>query len=840
MASLTSSQSGNWSASSTWGGSTPADGDTFTIAQGHKVTVDSDQRAGTGFGDILVRGCFHFGTGGKIRINGRVKVQGNGSADYSKTNGVSAQDFTEGGGSSGALLSATGNDILLEFEGTNSDQHGIWIENVSYSSWKFIGDDSVTTTELSAIANINDDYVTVDSISGFSAGDWVSIYNSDSQDYRIMNDEGFWVHDIDSTNKRIYTKKYVGPKAIISSASGTSVVVDWSTIWRVGYKVIFGTGSNRNVRTITAINNRTKTLTVDSTISGSISSGTEMYETGLDKKHLVDQQVRRNAGVLTSAAAVNDTTISVSNTTDLSVGDMICVDVNNDVNTNWDYNNSYTITGKSGNNLTVTPAIEHIRKVGSIVLKLNRSIQIKAVDTDVRAFCYVEYYTDSSRAGTREIGIKDVEFHKMGGNSNNNYYRAGLFVTGYNSDYSSSTNSRADYQSKIENCVVHDANGKSNYTGLNTRNTQGLVVRNNVSINNGDRAYWQWSSHYSVQFVNNYGSRASYSCLHNDASYDYSEYGYNYMTRSDDYGVMLHHFRENIPIHNNILLNHENRPLYMYYQAPGTTLRRMHIDGFRYIPYIGAGGGMVVFQDSYIQNKWYKQVPGIYSGYTDIFGVVDANDYIGNSGADGRASYDRGVGFAQFSQYTDWCFENGLNAIIEASNLIYQRGGGKEWALVNMRTEHFLALQSLVHVPANTAVTIKGSFKGQSSGSWSYPYLSAKKISNRNLGAYQFDTTTTRGASGDATTINSNFNGFLDETRFDSASGVWQQKTLSVTAQKYAYTLIAGYRVDSDNQEEIGYVKNIRVIFPSPVNLRSKFGSKIEIGTGKKRISGRI
>ena len=104
MAVLTSSQSGNWNASATWGGSTPADGDTFTIAQGHKVTVSSDFRAGVGYGDILVRGCLHFATNGKIRINGRITVQGNGSTDYSKSGGVSAQDFTEGGGSSGALL----------------------------------------------------------------------------------------------------------------------------------------------------------------------------------------------------------------------------------------------------------------------------------------------------------------------------------------------------------------------------------------------------------------------------------------------------------------------------------------------------------------------------------------------------------------------------------------------------------------------------------------------------------------------------------------------------------------------------------------------------------------
>ena len=37
MAALTSNQSGNFTASATWGGSTPADGDTFTIAAGHSA-----------------------------------------------------------------------------------------------------------------------------------------------------------------------------------------------------------------------------------------------------------------------------------------------------------------------------------------------------------------------------------------------------------------------------------------------------------------------------------------------------------------------------------------------------------------------------------------------------------------------------------------------------------------------------------------------------------------------------------------------------------------------------------------------------------------------------------
>ena len=42
MAARTSQQSGNFTASATWGG-TPADGDTFTIAAGHSVTLLNTQ-----------------------------------------------------------------------------------------------------------------------------------------------------------------------------------------------------------------------------------------------------------------------------------------------------------------------------------------------------------------------------------------------------------------------------------------------------------------------------------------------------------------------------------------------------------------------------------------------------------------------------------------------------------------------------------------------------------------------------------------------------------------------------------------------------------------------------
>ena len=247
MAALTSTQSGNWTSSSTWGGSAPADGDTFTVVAGHKVTVNSDNRPTNGYGDITVFGNLHFATNAKFRMNGRITVEGSNEA-YATGN-----QFTEGSSTSGGLLSGTGNNIELEFRGTNSDQHGIWIQNERFASLKLVGDEGRTNSTISSIANIGDEYITVSNDSGFATGDWISIYLDGNQDNRVLGDEGMWVHDVDASTNRLYIRQYVSPTATISKASGNQIKVDNAKVFRVGYKIIFGTGSNRNVKTITDI-----------------------------------------------------------------------------------------------------------------------------------------------------------------------------------------------------------------------------------------------------------------------------------------------------------------------------------------------------------------------------------------------------------------------------------------------------------------------------------------------------------------------------------------------------------------------------------------------------------
>ena len=80
MATYTSTQSGNFSASSTWGGSgSPGDADAFNIAAGHTVTIDTGISIPTnGYADSYVYGILQSQSGANttLRMNGRLYVKG--------------------------------------------------------------------------------------------------------------------------------------------------------------------------------------------------------------------------------------------------------------------------------------------------------------------------------------------------------------------------------------------------------------------------------------------------------------------------------------------------------------------------------------------------------------------------------------------------------------------------------------------------------------------------------------------------------------------------------------------------------------------------------------------
>ena len=93
MASRTSTQSGNFNSTSTWGGSAvPVDADQFTVAAGHIVTINDDRRTANGYHDSVISGKLHITGSGKLRMNGILDVTSTGNDDY----------FTENDSTTGA------------------------------------------------------------------------------------------------------------------------------------------------------------------------------------------------------------------------------------------------------------------------------------------------------------------------------------------------------------------------------------------------------------------------------------------------------------------------------------------------------------------------------------------------------------------------------------------------------------------------------------------------------------------------------------------------------------------------------------------------------------------
>ena len=119
MAAFTSTQSGNFSASSTWGGggSPSANGDTFNIAYGHTVTLDTAFSISSGFGDSYIYGILKNSqsANSELRMNGRVYIKGGGCLHLCDNSG----EVT----------------TKILFDGSNSDTHGLCQENEQMHIW---------------------------------------------------------------------------------------------------------------------------------------------------------------------------------------------------------------------------------------------------------------------------------------------------------------------------------------------------------------------------------------------------------------------------------------------------------------------------------------------------------------------------------------------------------------------------------------------------------------------------------------------------------------------------------------------------------------------------------
>ena len=865
MAALTSNQSGNFTASATWGGTAPSDGDTFTIAAGHSVTASTVDMPTNGYGDITVHGCLSFQSGSQFKLNGRATIYG-GESNY----------FTEGESDSAGKFEMKP-DSHLVLKGSNSEQHAIWCETQTRTQVICDGDEATLNTVISCSSYIdyNQDFLPVATASNFAAGDWISVY-SRGQGYKNCSDESFFVHDIDTsgTNQdKIYFRQFVSPTATIQKfINPRTIEVDNAKVFREGYKIIFGTGSNRNVVTITKIDFNRNAIFINANVTGTLPAliGETIYQTGNEKPHTngfgkdlhtdtspaTDQlfpasgsQVRRNATTLTTAITSADSTnqIVVGNASDLNVGDVILIDVNNDTDTNWDYDTRYTINSIDGNTLTLDDQVRYVHKVGSLVTKVTRNCKISSEDADDRVFIYVEVWTASTGgAFTRRIRFRNVEFSGLGGNTNNNYYRAGVCIAGYNGGLDPNNTGDAvnyGFQSEVTNCVYDGSqcNSTTTYRGFLFRQNWGNHCRNNISYNN-DRGFFHWSYGAHFQFMGNYSTRSQYcSLLLDNHTEAYAEASYNYLTRSDDYGLLCYHARENVPRRHWILLNHENRGFYHFYGCSNQLWDRMHIDGFRYWPYLGDANGDALFLDSYIKNRWDCTSP-------DGSGQVYSNYIL--MGGPARNEWDRTSGKFGMGIYQEYNHEIDALAVQGGQCLKEWINDGGYWK-VKFGNDSAAGAMDTVYVPPGTTVRLSCEVQSVGTdGSFTYPYLTARKSGDWKRGRYrlgEYDTT-----DFSSTTIPKMVKGnsFLEQAQYTNASiGDFQEKQLTIQPQQIGYYLVYGVRVSSTNtREEHFLIKDPVVRFDKgPLgevrldrNTDRRVVQRANFTQVRKRISGRI
>ena len=470
MAAYTSTQSGNFSASSTWGGggSPSANGDTFNIAYGHTVTLDTAFSISSGFGDSYIYGMLKNSQSAntELRMNGRLYIKGGGCLHLCDNSG------------------AVTTKIL--FDGSNSDTHGLWQENETDAHMVLEGVDGMPSTTLSAQENENSTSLAVASGTNFAAGEWIAVFDHQTAgtgagDGFSLRDEGFIIHD--KNVNTVYFRHFVGPDDVtISAVSGATVTVNNAKKHRFGQYVIFGTGSNRNVKQISSIDLVNNEITLDSDVTGSV-VGEIVYVSGTDKNHASGDKVRKVATSITSQST--GATITVGNTNKFAVGDTIFIADAWSGSGTIDYDDHELIhtvqSVDSTTQLTLSSAPGYTCRAGAFVTRISRNITIGSLTSSDRGFYYNEYLNDGAYSKTTII--KDVHFKDVG-STNNQVYSGFVFRGRGNSQ-----------DSQVSGVSLTETIPSRQYQPY----LEGFTVTHNSDMQNSQRSsIWFYSSRYAV------------------------------------------------------------------------------------------------------------------------------------------------------------------------------------------------------------------------------------------------------------------------------------------------------------------------------------------------------
>lgn len=828
MASRTSTQSGNFNSTSTWGGNAvPVDGDQFTVAAGHIVTVNDDRRTTNGYHDSVINGKLHITGSGKLRMNGILDVISTGNDDY----------FTENDSTTGAYFRMD-NGAILEMKGTSSENHRLRIGSQKRNWVEFEGTNPNSKTTTAAAVPLSSTSVSLTSSSGFAAGDWINIFRAfeDMADweYDRYQDEGMKIHDI--SGNTIYPRWFVSPTATISRVSGSKIFVDDSTVFRVGQKIIFGTGSNRNIKTISSIGKTSGRITCDSSISGSV-VGETVYRTGTEIYHESGADVQKIATPLTADSSSGTNTITVASTAGMAVGKRILIEANNNDDTNWDYEMLYTISAISGNTITLTSNLGNNRYTGGWVTIYDRDTQVRSTDTsdtNERVYVIMNQWT-SSDAYYRRLRWRNVLFDGIGSNAVNTTWNRGV---GWNGYMSYETTSYGAYASGVEGCVWKPNNSGS-YSSFYMREAHQCTWRNCIAYD-GNHNFWRYSSGNNINFNNNISWRSEYTTFLQDGAYEPRfTFSYNHFSRSDDYGTLWHHHRQSAgQVRHNYWTHHEQYPMYMYYQANNIIWENNYMNWYRSWPLVGSGGDWICL-NSYFGNDWDATT----GNTSPVNGVRIQNDGNGDTDKTNKQQHCTSVNHnwkegetVQWGTYTwrEWDDTEAAWKVFRDTDTTGPAG----------------QVESVL-VPAGATAYLAAEIKLSTGFSGNRPYLYAKNANSYHDGRhYDGSTTSVQAASVVPDTYPI---GFQQSAQFSaSAIGAYERQTLTISPVNYDYYLAVAVYSDSTNAGdglEHWFQKPLEIYLDKPSNVKEKkFITQQQVRRGqnnsatrkRKRLGGRL
>jgi hypothetical protein len=800
MAAYTSTQSGNWNSTATWGGSGfPGNGDTFTIAANHTVTynVTTFQTTGIGSGTINNTGRLEFVSGSRMRLAGRIICNGdwiqNSNTIISINNSSTTADI----------------GIRIQIPTTNVPQ-----------TVRIVGSSKMPETTVATAVSTTGGSLVGAAALGVSAGDWLSAFKSGLTNITQRTDEGFIVHEV--SGNTIYVREFVGPTAVISAQSTNTITVDNARVFRTYQTLIFGFGANRNVRKISSINYDTHVITFTSNLTGTV-TGQTAYTTGPIREKNVGDIIRKNATTVTVSALSTATTFTVGNATGYTVGDNVIVDSLLESNNYTDERPEVrTITAVSGNNITVNASFGYPLLPTAFVVNVTRDCVIKTDDdtnSGINYGYFVFYEGTNSASSTRSLKMKDVEFRNL--NSNIRDLREGRSPC-FNGRY---TNELGYDGVEIENITRYCLSNRTIYQNAGIylyKFCYRWTIRNCVCHESVQGIWFERGyEHDDIAVFNCYSSRAEFSTLRfGDARYDKFEVAYNYGHRSDDALIFITSNRTTgLGFHHNWLRVSQGYGFHSNINYGSFSLFQNKIEGVFGASFYGLNGGMGNFLYNYVIQGAVTDYQPDTSITRDEFGQDPMQNTISlehNFDIDGIAEYWGGGSrvwdrFEQawFTQHDDDAFNSSITA------------GHNE----------------IIYIPAGTTVTIKAMLKLVSNFSGTPPKLSAREILNR----------------GNNTDVNyivgyplKSFNTKVD---FDNSPDAWQEKTLVISPTEYGKRMSIGIMTQSSDSSEGWYEKPMDVYYDPP--LPAEFLSGINKNSAsniinmpgdlkKIRIGGRI